>query len=153
MANVYDFRGGRSIKNVNPQQVGEELERLRAASGTLTPADVLDAAADPTSPLHPAFEWDDGAAARQHRLAQARRLIVSVRVINSPVAPALPAFVSVRTPDRGRSYVPTAEALTDEELRARVLLEVRQFAEALQRRYGAFQAAADIISGLRKQVG
>lgn len=149
---VYDFRHGRSIKNVNPQEVGEELERLRAA-GPLTPAAVLEAATAEDSPLHPAFEWDDTAAALQHRLAQARRLIVSVRVLNSPTAKPTVAFVSVRTPDKGRQYVPTVEAMSDDEIRVRVLVEIRQALESIERRYAHFKEVGELLDRLKSQVG
>ncbi len=150
MANVYDFRSGRSIKNVNPQEVGETLESIRRDKGTLVAADVLDAAADPDSPLHAAFEWDDSAAAREHRLQQARRLITSVRIINSPTGPATPAYVSVRTPDKGRSYTPTLETMSDDDLRARVLAEARQAIESLERRYASYAGIADLLDRLKK---
>lgn len=151
--NVYQFRSGHSIRSINPQAVGQELERLRKVRGKLTPADVLEEAASPDSPFHGAFEWDDSLAAQQHRLSQARRLIVSVRVINEPAQVSVPAFVSVRTPDKGREYVPTAEAMSDESLRARVLLEIRQFAEGLERRYAQFKEVGDILSRMRSAAG
>ncbi len=151
--NVFAFRSGHSVKNVNPQSVGEELERIRAVHGTLTAALVLEAAVAPENPLHQAFEWDDSAAATAHRLNQARRLIVSIRVLNGPIQSPIPAFVSVRTPDAGRNYVPSMEALSDEQLRLRVLSEIQQFAEAMQRRYANYQAAAEVIARLRANVG
>lgn len=148
--NVYDFRSGRSIKNCDPQEVGEELERLRVENGKLTPADVLERAKDEASVLHNAFEWDDSAAANKHRLTQARRLIVSIRILNSPTAKPTVAYVSVRTPDRGRSYEPTLEAMSDERLRARVLAEVRQFIESMERRYAHFEQVGNLLDGLKK---
>jgi hypothetical protein len=153
VANAFAFRPNRSIKNIDPQTTGQELERIRSERGQLTPEDVVEAASDDDSPLHPAFEWDDSSAAHQHRLAQARRLIVSVRVVNSPAQSRVPAFVSVRTPDRGRTYMPTVEALTDEQIRVRVLLEVRTFIESLERRYAHFAEAAEILSRLKQQAG
>jgi hypothetical protein len=153
MANVYDFRSGRSLKNVNAQHVGEELERIRADKGKLVPADVLEAAAEEHSPLHAAFEWDDSAAAHQHRLNQARRLIVSIRILNAPTGPHTTAYVSVKSPDKGRSYLPTADVMTDDELASRVLAEVRQFIESLERRYHAFEGIRDTLTNLRKNVG
>lgn len=152
MANVYDFRPGRSIKGLSPQVLGEELERIRSARGSLTRAIVLEEATPPDSPLHVAFPWDDAQAAHEHRLQLAGRLVTSVRVLNSPVAQAPPAFVSVRTPDKGRSYVPTVEAMSDEELRVRVLAEARQFIESLERRYAHFQGIADVLGRLKQQV-
>jgi hypothetical protein len=150
MANVYGYRSGRSVKNVSPQAVGETLERLRAESGQLTAGGVLEAARNPESPLHPAFEWDDEAAAEQYRLSQARRLIVSVRILNGPARSTTPVYVSVRTPEKGRNYVPTIEALSDEQLRARVLADVEQFAESMQRRYAAFRDLAEVLDRLRQ---
>ena len=152
MPNIYDFRSGRSLKNVDPQQVGEELERIRAQNGQLLAKDVLESAASPESPLHNAFEWDDSAAARQHRLTQARRLIVSVRILNGPVQTATPAFVSVRTP-QGRQFVPTVEAMSDDVLKARVLQEIKQFLEGIQRRYSHFEEVAELIGNIAKKVG
>jgi len=153
VANVYDFQSGRSIRNVNPQQAGEELDRLRADKGTLTPAIVLEAASEPDSPLHAAFEWDDSAAAQQHRLQQARRLITSIRVLNSPTAKPTVAFVSVKTPSKGREYIPVMEAMSTEELKARVLSEARQAIEALERRYAHFEGIADMLASLKQKVG
>lgn len=48
--------------------------------GRLDPADVVEAARDPASPLHGYFEWDDTEAARQHRLGQARQLIRRIKI-------------------------------------------------------------------------
>lgn len=147
MANIFAFRSGRSIKGLDPQQIGEALEELRARHGTLTSEIVVEAAqTDPR--LKEGFEWDDAAAGHQHRLSQARRLIVSVRVINAPIQTPVPAFVSVRTPDRGRAYVPTAEAMSDEKLRARVLLEIQEFVEAMRRRYAHFKEVGDLLARL-----
>lgn len=60
--------------------VREALIALEDENGRLTPEAVLAAAKDPDSPLHGHFEWDDGKAAAEHRLHQARTLIRSVKV-------------------------------------------------------------------------
>lgn len=153
MAPVFDFRPGRALKGVNPQQVGVELERIRAEKGKLVAEDVLEAASDPESPLHEAFTWDDSAAAHQHRLTEARRLIVSIRVLNSPAGKPTIAFVSVKTPDVGRTYMPTTEAMSDDELKVRVLAEIRQALEGIERRYAHFAEVAELIGRLKKNVG
>lgn len=59
----------------------EALKRIAARDGgLLRPQAVVDAARDEDSPLHGAFEWDDGIAAEKYRLDQAQRLIRSFRV-------------------------------------------------------------------------
>jgi hypothetical protein len=56
--------------------VAIELQRIRDAhGGILRAADVVAEAADPASPLHSRFTWDDGEAAYQWRLQEARQLI------------------------------------------------------------------------------
>ena len=61
-------------------EVANVLRTLESETGRLDPELVVDAARDPTSPLHPFFEWDDSEAARQHRIGQARQLIRRVRI-------------------------------------------------------------------------
>ena len=151
--NVYDFRSGRSIKNLSPQEVGEELERIRAEKGALTPAAVLEEATSEDSPLHSAFEWDDSEAAKQHRLNQARRLITSIRILNGPNGSPVTAMISVKTPGRGREYVPTLQAMNDDELKLRVLQDIRQFIEAQERRYAHISHVAEVLERLKKAVG
>lgn len=61
-----------------------QLEALKAIAkrdgGFLRPQAVVDEARAEESPLHGAFEWDDGVAAEKYRLDQAQRLIRSFRV-------------------------------------------------------------------------
>jgi hypothetical protein len=49
-----------------------------ANGGQCTPERVVKEAADPNSPLHEDFEWDDTEAGRLYRLSQARALIVRI---------------------------------------------------------------------------
>lgn len=78
---IYSFRQGFQRRGLNPTAVGTELARLEATTeGALTPEQVVQAAAHPSSPLHAGFTWDDTEAARQHRLSEARRLLRSIEV-------------------------------------------------------------------------
>jgi hypothetical protein len=88
----------------NASIVGQHIEMLRQQQkGELTPEDVLADARHGNSPLHSFFEWDDGAAAEQYRLNQARGLIRSVVAIyTSEDKPAV----------RQRAYVHIAEGET-----------------------------------------
>ena len=82
------------------------------SDGTLSPADVVEAAAPPTSPLHRYFDWDDAHAAHEHRLFQARHLLrVTVLVRQGSATLHLPIFTSLST-ERvrgGESYRRTGE--------------------------------------------
>src|SRR3990167_4529437 len=83
---------------VPAQIVGEELERIRVKhNDRLTQEDVVKEAAKKTSPLHPAFEWDDKRAGHQWRLDQAGYLIrsITVTVEADETKPPVRAFVNV----------------------------------------------------------
>lgn len=100
-----------------------ELERLKVG-GVIRPVDVVEAARDESSPLHPCFQWDDGEAAHQYRLLQARNLL-RVYVNVEPAANVEPvrAYVSL-TSDRvkdGGGYRAMAEVLSDSDLRQQLL--------------------------------
>jgi hypothetical protein len=60
-----------------------ELERIAGSADLtgLTTQMVVDAAKDPTSPLHGYFTWDLAAAAMKQWQVEARRLISSVRYV------------------------------------------------------------------------
>ena len=91
-----------------------ELEK----GGNLTPANVVEAAQRPGSPLHRHFTWDDKDAAAAHRLAEARALIRRVKVvmIDKP-APPIRAFVNIQDSDAKHRYASVFTVLEDEELR------------------------------------
>lgn len=80
---MHEYRYAPGFRQRIPAQTaGEELEKLReAGNGILTPQTIVDAAADPTTPLHPAFTWDDADAARKCRLQEAGYLTRSLVVV------------------------------------------------------------------------
>lgn len=98
----------------------ELIETLQALAddndGVLHPADVVEAATEPASPLHKYFDWDEAHAAHQHRLQQARRLMrVTVLVRRGPDTIHLPIFTSLSTErvPRGESYHRTSDVRAD----------------------------------------
>ncbi|AZO77477.1 MULTISPECIES: hypothetical protein [unclassified Bosea (in: a-proteobacteria)] len=132
----------------NASLVGQHIEMLRQQKkGELTPEDVLADARHGNSPLHSFFEWDDSAAAEQHRLHQARGLIRSVVAIyTSEDKPAV----------RQRAYVHIAEGHTSHyreaghalsQSRTRKIVLQRAFAElaAWRQRYKDLKEFADLF--------
>lgn len=102
---VYSFRTGAHVKGVEPPVAGCELERIRRVNaGKLRSKTVVDEARPEQAPLHPAFEWDDAAAAEAHRCQQARELIRAVRVKYPDSAQPEPAFVHIKAQPAGDSY-------------------------------------------------
>lgn len=138
MQTVYKWRAHAGV-SIPAQVAGEELERIRVSNnGRLAQEDVVAAAKRKTSPLHSAFEWDDKAAAHQHRLSQAGYLIRKLDVVtvanDDEQSKPIRAFVNV-TRDDDRSFTSIAHAMSDDELREQVIARARKELEDWQSRY------------------
>lgn len=146
---IVRFAPGQS-QPVPAREVHSELERIRVANdGTLRPRDVVQESRPEDATLHPCFEWDDQVAAEQYRENQARSVIRSVRVIRTdqPDRPAQPIYLHVRADDpKEQRYLRTMDALSDEEMRARVLTEALAQLQSWQRKYGQLQELADLAA-------
>ena len=102
MEPIYQFRNGARIKGaVEAQTVGEELDRIRDKHEGLTPQTVVDESTPSDAPLHPCFTWDDAIAANEHRKAEARSIVRSVRVTYPDKEETEPAFVHIQRIETG----------------------------------------------------
>ena len=96
-----------------------EINRLaKKGKGRITPAELVAAARDESSPLHDYFEWDDGTAAEKYREMQARVMLraCSVKVVIENRRVSVPAYV--RDPDvekHRQGYVETARIRSEED--------------------------------------
>ena len=127
-----------------------ELERL-FREGLLRPADVVEAARDPASPLHSHFEWDDTAAAAKWREEQARQLIRNVRIEVGTSAPvSVRAFVSLPV-DRqnGAGYRRFEDVIDNDFLCRQLAADIQATADRWERRAQAIGAMID-FSGVRE---
>jgi hypothetical protein len=150
---IYRFKENSSF-GVDAQAAGRELERIKDQNyGDLSAPLVVDEARPEDAVLHPAFEWDNFVAAEKHREDQARRLIRSVRIVEQSESDddrdepeTTIAYVSVGSPTEGGSrYVTTARALSDEDMRERVLHDAIKGLRAWRARYGQLSELAAII--------
>lgn len=141
-------------------EVGAHLELLRQeCKGELTPADVLKDARNPNSPLHSFFEWDDGEAAEQYRLQQARGLIRSVVAIYThPDKPATRtrAYIHIAEPSAPH-YREVSHAMSQKKTRTMVLQKAWSEFVAWRKRYQdlkefstLFEAADEVVARLPK---
>lgn len=143
----------------NPDAVGKHLELIRQKTGgKLQPEDVVDDAKNPNSPLHSFFEWDDTAAAHEHRLKQARSLIRTVVAVykENPKSEPVRAYIHVRpspTPSSSGSatvddkpyYTEVTKALSIPSTRRAILMRAKADLEAWQKRYKDLKELADIV--------
>lgn len=147
----YEWRDGARMKG-SAQAIGDEIEKLREAQGGFVrPTDVLDAAADPASPLHHHFEWDDTEAAHRFRLHQASTLIRSVVVRyagDENDGAYTRAFLSVDVEQIGATYTSLAHAMSDEDLRAQVMRRAWRELEAFRKKYEEYQHLSNALAKL-----
>lgn len=76
--------------------VQDKLLSIKRLNHKVTPGAVVKAAKPPSSPLHPAFEWNDSTAANNYRLHQAASLIKTVHVSSPPPKNSKPKTVSLK---------------------------------------------------------
>lgn len=133
------FREGARISGADPETVGRELARIRRKYGRLESQNVLEEARAPDAPLHPVFPWDDAAAAEEHRLEIARRLIRAVYV-KKPGEAARAVYHFVPGVARTGNYE-TSEVLAQ---------QLDQFALALGEALKYLRSAEDRVAQLRR---
>lgn len=131
----------------NQKLIADRLARIsKRNGGILTPDAVVEDAQDESSPLHTQFEWDDGEAAKQWRLEQARTLIRSVKVEIHTETKTVSTVRYVRSPEatgRQQGYADVTKLRTHEDL-AR---------EALRREFAAAKALFDRCESLADAFG
>jgi EAL domain-containing protein (putative c-di-GMP-specific phosphodiesterase class I) len=143
---------------IEQHEAARALARVASAhGGLLTPEAVVKEAADPASPLHRYFEWDNRKAAHQFRIEQARRLIRSVEIDVSVSASrsvvVAPRYVSAPTRS---GYLSISDLSRDpDEARAAVVAEMTRAAAALRRArtIAAVLEGVDLIEDLLDGVG
>jgi hypothetical protein len=124
---------------------------LEDRDGRLVPETVVRVAADPGSPLHSQFEWDDGKAGHAYRIEQARRLIRAVRLIVITETRTISTVHYVRDPSRAereQGYISVPRLQSDHDAALAMLrLEFARAAACLRRA----EDLADAL-GLRQEV-
>jgi len=145
----YFARAGSRFTDEDAQIIGPELKRL----GPATAKQIVDAARDPNSPLHPYFEWDDHEAAERFREGQARVMAASimVRVVDrSGKEQTVRAFQAVRLVTAGEEreseekpaqkvYMDVYQVTKDPNLYQQVIREARSYLETWKQKYAIYR--------------
>lgn len=152
----YAYRAGARIqkKGLSAQTVGESLEGIRTShGGRLTPRQVVDESAPKSALLHPLFEWDNKKAADEYRLDQARHVIRSVTVKyrehDEGGPKTIRAFVNVKDDD-DQHYTSTLHAMSDDELRAKVIRKAWNDLTAWRARYEELSEFATLFATMEE---
>ncbi len=155
---------GWTIGRVDAEVVYAELERIRRHGG-LVAERVIAAATPEGHALHPAFEWDDGKAAGEWRLVQARELIRSIAVVIDEEPPRR-VYVHVPSPVHQGRYERTeivvehvdmflaaiAEALADLAAAQTRLSDLRRYTAGREDRVAVLALAIEALATARTAV-
>lgn len=115
----------------------KELDVLRKRNGgLLPPAKVVEFARDPSTALHARFTWDDGEAAEQWRLHEARNVVRVYVYVPEGATEPIRAYVSLREDRRAEGgYRSVPDVLKSPDLRSKMLAEALAELEVFQRKY------------------
>ena len=128
--------------------IGAHLEMLREqGNGELRPSDIVKDARHNNSPLHALFEWDDTAAAEQHRLHQARGLIRAVVAIyRSDDRPDIRTRAYVHIQEHGSPhYREATHVMSEKSTREMVLHRAWLEFQAWYQRYSHIKEFAELF--------
>jgi len=134
--------------------VQEELEKIaKQNGGLLNPEKVVAFARNKRTALHSRFTWDDGAAAHQYRLWQARQVIrVNAKVIED-TGEEMRVYVSLKA-DRGEGgYRRLVDVMSDEERRADLLIEAKAELAVFAEKYRHLNELAAVITEIDNVTG
>lgn len=162
---AYRFRlgGEGAIASAHPrkaQAVGETLARIsKQNDGVIAARDVVAEARADASPLHEFFTWDDTAAAREHRLTQAKKLVKAVVVQVPDSDMELPAFSAVAADEKVKrglkqnepAFAPTGTPKTftmPAKTRRESLEEALREMEKFRRRFAALDELGDVMRAI-----
>jgi hypothetical protein len=137
---VYAFVRGSHRSQEDASAFAEEVLALRVQLGReIKKEDVLDAARPSASRLHHLFTWDDSAAAEKWRLEEAgfylRSIVVRVEGHGGPVERRLLVAIAKGEQDEPHEYVARTQALSDDDLRSRLVEKALHEIEQWQERY------------------
>lgn len=128
--------------NVPAQVVGEFLYGLPKR----TPEEFLKASQNKSAPTHTLFQWDDKAAAHEHRLTQARVIVASLQVeIITTKGKQETVRAYIGSSKRG-SYVATLEATNNDLLEAEQ--ECINHMRSFKQRWRGLQFAREVIQAM-----
>lgn len=116
-----DYQFSRGLKEfdedaITAQDAGDELTRIQADRGRLTPESVVDESRPDDAPLHPAFEWNDSVAGERYRHIQARDLIKTVEVIQPAKDGPRPEPAYVNVSRKAAEYQPMVQAVKSPQM-------------------------------------
>ncbi len=112
------------------------------------PLKIVEVARNENHPLHGEFEWDDEKSAHEHRLLQARNLIVKVKIIYEDRT--VQAFHNVRIVEedgsRSQAYYPIEIILSNEDKRRQLMEGAMREIDYWREKYETISELSSIVN-------
>jgi hypothetical protein len=138
-------------ENLNIQSEFERLMR-KDPEGLLKPEALVEAAENPTHPLHDRFEWDDTEAARLYRVNEARTIIRSFKISVPPLNVEVQALSSLDIDRKGQGgYRWTLEILERPDLREQLVETALKELTSLKIKYEHLKELSSIWKAIDKR--
>lgn len=158
----YFARPGAMFGDEQAQELGPEVtDAIIEAGDDRKAAEVLvERAASPEHCAHDLFEWDDAKCGHQYRLGQASCIIRHIGIVpDGGVRLNVPAFVTLKIetlqsgnsgedPEAEFRTVPMIRALTEDELRRRLLRQCMTIVNGQRDTLSQFEEAADLVDAI-----
>jgi hypothetical protein len=137
--------------------LAQELQRIALKhQGQLLPSDIVEAARPKSSPLHSRFEWDDGEAAEQYRLWQARQLIRVLVTVekNGSKSYRVRLYTSLGTDRKsGGGYRLLRVVLRSKRLRGELLKDALRDMRVFEEKYRGLKELSDVFEAMHDVAG
>ena len=130
--------------NLDAQEAGEELERIRNKYGELSACDIVEESQNENAVLHNCFEWRDDIAAQKYREHQAQELIRNIvveAVQDKEVNPPIRAYVKIQG-----DYKPIQEVVTIKDYREEMLNNAFKELKTFKEKYQSLSELSDLFS-------
>ncbi|GHU79905.1 hypothetical protein AGMMS49992_32420 [Clostridia bacterium] len=161
LENSYTWRDGSRFR-VSADIAAQEMEKCTDESGYIVPQLVVNRARLSDSPIHPEFEWDDAAAAEEHRRYTARvmagclimtvkcepaePITVNAEVVKEPVVQTRALVHISRNESSGYRW---ADEVHQDKSDHQYLLEhARRDAQTFTMKYGTLKEVSAIIAAI-----
>ena len=133
-------------------EIDTKAERLRPVMEALAQRGeggssraLVEAARDPSSPIHDCFEWNDSVAGERWRVYVANKYWGGIKIeIETPSGPVkAPAFIPIVVGDE-QSYRPVHEVAARADWREQMIAQATRELESWRKRYDAISAVASV---------
>jgi len=154
------WKDGSGRKSSRAEEIQDELTRIAQnnVKRKLVKEDIVEEAANPGSPLHDDFEWDDSKAGHQYRLTQANTLLAKVHIISvdnegHETGPVRAWVHLVDDGTNGREeagFESVVTILSDEQKRERYLSQARKELEEWRNRYQHLEEFSNLFRAIER---